>query len=166
MRLPAHLRLSRHGVYYFRLVLPASLRPLFNGKREIKRSLATRDPKTAKIWAYSLYAAYQAALGETSKGMTKRKSAGLSIEGVNIDDLDSLNLNRFKVDIAKGIYESDPTVPGDAQAMAEFVKFLHETSPDLLKPPAPSPSPDPSETARLIKEAVTNAVSTPNPAAP
>lgn len=40
---PTYLTRNRHGTFYFRMVIPASLRPLVKGKREIRRSLwATR----------------------------------------------------------------------------------------------------------------------------
>lgn len=50
MFLSSHLRLSRHGVYHFRLVLPVSLRAAF-GKREIIHSLRTKCPRAAKLAA-------------------------------------------------------------------------------------------------------------------
>lgn len=53
MRLPSHLRLSRHGVWCFRLVLPDVLAAVL-GQKEIRRSLGTRCPITAKIAAYRL----------------------------------------------------------------------------------------------------------------
>jgi len=37
---PAYLALSRHGIFYFRITIPASLRALL-GTREVKRSLKT-----------------------------------------------------------------------------------------------------------------------------
>ncbi|WP_186136234.1 DUF6538 domain-containing protein [Burkholderia gladioli] len=55
MRLASHLRRSRHGVYSFRLVLPSSLQAAL-GQSEIKRSLATKDPATARLLAYGLSA--------------------------------------------------------------------------------------------------------------
>jgi hypothetical protein len=51
MRLPAHLKRSRHGIYYFRLVLPFPSRAFFGLKREIRRSLGTREPDQAKLAA-------------------------------------------------------------------------------------------------------------------
>jgi hypothetical protein len=42
MRIPTRLRLSRHGVYYFRNVVPKTVRAAFGGRREIKASLGTR----------------------------------------------------------------------------------------------------------------------------
>lgn len=47
MLLPSHLRRSRHGIYYFRVVLPAPLATLL-GQRELVRSLGIRSPKLAK----------------------------------------------------------------------------------------------------------------------
>jgi hypothetical protein len=39
--IPSYLLLSRHSVYYFRIVVPDVIRPLFP-QREIRRSLQTR----------------------------------------------------------------------------------------------------------------------------
>ena len=50
MFLPAHLRRSRHGVYYFRIVLPDGLKEVF-GKREFIRSLGTKCPRQARLAA-------------------------------------------------------------------------------------------------------------------
>jgi integrase len=54
MLLPAHLRRSRHGIYYFRVILPAPLAALL-GQRELVRSLGIRSPKLAKISGYQLW---------------------------------------------------------------------------------------------------------------
>jgi len=43
---PAYLALSRHGIFYFRISIPAQLRPQL-GTREVKRSLKTRHRRTA-----------------------------------------------------------------------------------------------------------------------
>lgn len=45
-RLPAHLHRNRHGVLYFRLAVPADLRPTF-GQAEIYRSLNTSSVRQA-----------------------------------------------------------------------------------------------------------------------
>lgn len=55
MRLPSHLRLSRCGVYQFRLVLPSALARLV-GQGEIRRSLGTKSPERARLCAYALSA--------------------------------------------------------------------------------------------------------------
>jgi hypothetical protein len=46
-RLPSYLSLNRHGTYYFRMVIPAPVRELFQGKREIRRSLKTDNQRLA-----------------------------------------------------------------------------------------------------------------------
>ena len=56
MKLSSHLKISRHGIYYFRFIVPKILRPLYGGKTEIKYSLKTRDPVTARREAYILSA--------------------------------------------------------------------------------------------------------------
>ncbi len=50
MSSPAYLQLSKNNIYYFRRVVPLKLRELI-GKREIYKSLRTRDPKKATILA-------------------------------------------------------------------------------------------------------------------
>lgn len=44
---PTYLTQHRHGTFYFRMVIPASLRSLFNGKREVRRSLKTDSERLA-----------------------------------------------------------------------------------------------------------------------
>jgi len=44
---PTYLTRNRHGTFYFRMVIPASLRPLVNGKREVRRSLKTDSERLA-----------------------------------------------------------------------------------------------------------------------
>jgi len=160
MRLASHLHQSRHGIFYFRLVLPPNLRPYFGGRREIKRSLATRDPKVAKIWAYSLFADIQTALGTARDAMARKTKDGITLDNIgNLADL--AGVPRFKVDIAKGIYEADPNIPDDAKNMQAFVQFLHQTNPDLLKvQPTAQPAADPNKTAKLIKQVAEATVKT------
>ena len=45
---PSYLLLSRHSVFYFRIVVPEVIRPLFP-RREIRRSLQTRCRREALI---------------------------------------------------------------------------------------------------------------------
>jgi 2-C-methyl-D-erythritol 4-phosphate cytidylyltransferase len=47
--IPSYLLLSRHSVYYFRIVVPDVIRPLFP-QREIRRSLQTRCKREAFIF--------------------------------------------------------------------------------------------------------------------
>jgi len=54
MRIPAHLRRSRHGIYYFRITVPLAVRESFGGRSEIKSSLHTRNLKIAMVEARRL----------------------------------------------------------------------------------------------------------------
>ncbi|WP_110951398.1 site-specific integrase [Pseudomonas bohemica] len=46
-QVPSYLSRNRHGTYYFRIVIPASIRSIVKGKREIRRSLKTDSQKLA-----------------------------------------------------------------------------------------------------------------------
>jgi integrase len=63
MHNPTYLSLSRHGIYYFRMPVPKDKRSLI-GKAEIKKTLRTRDPRTAlqlaKHEAVAIHRAMQA----------------------------------------------------------------------------------------------------------
>ena len=54
MRIPAHPRRSRHGIYYFRITVPLAIRETFGGRSEIKSSLHTRNLKVAMVEARRL----------------------------------------------------------------------------------------------------------------
>ena len=69
MLLPSHLRVSRHGVFHFRLVLPSILAEAI-GQKEIKRSLGTRQPEGAKLLAYGLSARMLPLVRLLSRAMT------------------------------------------------------------------------------------------------
>lgn len=58
MSVPSYLLLSRHAVYYFRIVVPEAIRPLF-GRREIRRSLQTRNKREALIRSRELLVGVQ-----------------------------------------------------------------------------------------------------------
>ena len=53
MLLASHLRRSRHGIYYFRIVLPDPIAAVL-GQRELARSLGIRSPKLARQSGYQL----------------------------------------------------------------------------------------------------------------
>lgn len=91
MRLPSHLRLSRHGIWCFRLVLPDVLAAAL-GQKEIRRSLGTRCPITAKLLAYRLSGRILPIIRETKRAMEfdpnsidPSKVRELTIEGLVID---------------------------------------------------------------------------------
>lgn len=88
MLLPSYLRRSRHGIYYFRIVLPDPI-ALVLGQREFVRSLAVRSPKIAKN------SGYQIAL--RVRPLIERLRAVMAI------DPNSINPDDVRKFIAKGI---------------------------------------------------------------
>ena len=55
-----HLYLyKRHLTYYYRIKIPADIRPSFNGKEHIVKSLKTKDLSAAKVYASALNAKVQ-----------------------------------------------------------------------------------------------------------
>jgi hypothetical protein len=47
MRIPCYVKQSRHGIYFFRIVVPKTLREIFDGQWETKRSLHSRNQREA-----------------------------------------------------------------------------------------------------------------------
>jgi integrase len=47
IRIPSHIHRSRHGIWFFRVVVPKNLRRALDGRGEIKKSLGTRDAREA-----------------------------------------------------------------------------------------------------------------------
>lgn len=64
---PSYLLLSRHSVFYFRIVVPDVLRPLF-AQREIRRSLQTRCRREALIRGRELLLQVQRLFTEAFQG--------------------------------------------------------------------------------------------------
>lgn len=74
MQLPHHLLRHASGVYHFRLVVPRDLHALI-GLRIIKRSLHTRDLRTARVAAWEFSASYARAFAKLrGSAMTKPPS--------------------------------------------------------------------------------------------
>jgi integrase len=54
MRIPTYIQRSRHGIYFFRMVVPKAVRGKLDGQGEIKRSLGTRSLREAMRMARPL----------------------------------------------------------------------------------------------------------------
>jgi len=65
--IPSYLLLSRHSVYYFRIVVPDVIRPLFP-QREIRRSLQTRCKREALIRGRDILAQVQGLFTQAFQG--------------------------------------------------------------------------------------------------
>ncbi|PWB31474.1 hypothetical protein DCO48_16705 [Pseudomonas sp. SDI] len=66
--IPSYLLLSRHSVYYFRIVVPDLIRPLFP-QREIRRSLQTRCKREALIRGRDILAQVQGLFTQAFQGL-------------------------------------------------------------------------------------------------
>ena len=128
MRIPTHLRLSRHGVYYFRIVVPKAVRPAFGGRPEIKASLGTRNIKVAlvearrfAIEAYDSFAKVQALMSVKKRFDPDDRStwptAGdpLGKYESTIETPTPFGIQRFHV-------KADPNFPDDVAAAKEATK--------------------------------------------
>jgi len=132
MRLAAHLKRSRHGVYYFRLTIPEILRPVFDGHREIKRSLATRDPALARSLAYVLSARYGTILKELRR-MTRRDYDPSKFDPndpatwpVEQKDLKRYGIDRDPQTGRITRITIDPNIPNDHANAMEMVRLIHQ----------------------------------------
>ena len=133
MRLPSHLRLSRHGVWCFRLVLPDVLAVAL-GQKEIRRSLGTRCPITAKLLAYRLSGRILPIIRETKRAMEfdpnsidPSKVRELTIEGLVIDKrARTVKADRIETN-------PDPVIAGlELAAVSSMADPDEEVSPEVL----------------------------------
>lgn len=65
---PSYLLLSRHSIYYFRIVIPDVIRPLFP-QREIRRSLLTRCRREALLRSRELLLQVQSLFTDAFRGI-------------------------------------------------------------------------------------------------
>lgn len=123
MRLASHLRRSRHGVYSFRLVLPASLRAVL-GQTEIKRSLGTKSPVVARLLAYELSARMLPIIEDARRFVAQfdpnnidaQSIRRLIVEGLRIGADGSVSADRLE------------TTPGrEAEELREFTTMVERT---------------------------------------
>ncbi|MDY7779546.1 site-specific integrase [Burkholderia pseudomallei] len=122
MRLASHLRLSRHGVYSFRLVLPASLRAAL-GQTEIKRSLGTKNPASARLLAYALSAKLLPIIDQARRlvafdpdNIDAQAIRRLIVEGLRVEPNGAVFVDRLE------------TTPGrEAEELREFAAMIERT---------------------------------------
>ncbi|MCX7144156.1 MAG: site-specific integrase [Proteobacteria bacterium] len=102
MLLPSHLKISRHGIFNFRIVLPAPI-AIAIGQREIKRSLHTRCPIEAKGNAYELSARILPVIHRVRTIMTidpnsidPTKIKKLIVQGLTVDRKGTVRVDRME----------------------------------------------------------------------
>jgi integrase len=131
--LPSRLRRTPYGVFHFRVVLPPHLAAVA-GKKEVWRSLRTRDPERAKLLAYLLNARF---------AMLK-KPALADLLALSPDDIQQLTIHGLQVGRFKAErVELDSTTPDTLKRDQAALKDLIMTFDTL----APEPELTPREAA-------------------
>ena len=90
MQLASHLRLSRCGVYQFRIVLPVNVAALF-GQRVIIRSLGTKRPEIARLVAYDISAKIMPLLRQL------RRALAIDPNSINPKDIRELVISNMTI---------------------------------------------------------------------
>ena len=98
--LATHLKISRHGIFYFRYTVPAPLRPHF-GKKEVLLSLHTRDPAKARKLAYTLTSQTNALFEKMAYDPTRFNPFDPS----SFPTADSVR--PYEIDLQRGIFKTD-----------------------------------------------------------
>ncbi len=119
MDIPAHLWVSRHGVYYFRQTSRVA------GKQTSKRvSLHTKDPKIAKSIAIKLLAGLASTMTQDPRTFeVSITSAGISVK-------------------------TDPSDPTDAEKLGEFMRNNRELITMMAQQATPTVQSNPFEKVR------------------
>lgn len=146
VNLAHHLKVSRHGIYYFRMRVPDALRSAF-GKREILHSLQTRDPAKARKLAYTF----------TSKTYALFESMAYDPKRFNPNDPSTFptksggDFRRYELDLSRGIMKSDGAE--DHARMMEAIGVLKSMPAPAPTPPSPVQyvEPQPEHTITLSK---------------
>lgn len=125
MRLPSYVQRSRHGVFYVRVVIPPPIRAKLAGRREIRRSLGTRDPRTALFWAQRLSYKVSQWLHEARFMPTP------DIEAL-VAHLRTNPTRKWEIDLNRGRFTADPTVPGDQEGLLQAMDVLGLRRPEAL----------------------------------
>lgn len=134
MQLPSHLYQSRHGIWYFRVVLPDAVANLL-AQREIKRSLNTRCPIAAKLAAYRLSAKILPVIKHI-KG-----EAMVDPLGINLDDVRKLIAKGLEINVRAGVikaehFETDPNpdqAKRETDVLERITQMLASQQPSLDK---------------------------------
>ncbi len=138
MKLASHLRRSRHGVFYFRIVFPKILATIL-GQPELNRSLSTRCPKTARLTGYQLSGTMLPLITRLARLMTIDPDSlnptsikKLIVEGLTIGKDGNISASRIQT-------HDDPKIA--QEELKNFALFLHASRgesprsdiPDALK---------------------------------
>lgn len=141
MRIPAYLRLSRHGIYFFRICIPLALQLRWRSGRELKVSLRTRDQRLALARARDLAIAAHKHFGYALGNMSVKP---FDPKDTTTWPTDASDIRRFEktietVNSPEGViervkYKVDPTSPADIAA-ARADEVLHQKRQRFMRQP-------------------------------
>jgi len=129
LNLAHHLKISRCGIFYFRMRVPDALRSVIC-KREILHSLHTRNPATARKMAYH----FASKTYELFEQMTHDPKRFNPADASTFPTADAVK--PFEMDLSRGIMKSDN--PEDHARMMEALPFALEALKAKQVPQAPS----------------------------
>ena len=135
MRLPQYI-IRQRGGFYFRLVVPAHLRPRV-GLRVVKRSLCTREPLIAQVRALALASRYHRAFRAMERAMTKSLDELLAGAEAAFQDGRAKELSLTLPNGAR--LETSPDDPPEVHA--ELLNMARNLAAAGLAPAAPAPAP-------------------------
>lgn len=141
MKLCSHLKLSRHGIYYFRCIIPKALRPLYDGKTEFKYSLKTRCPVTAKRESYILSAETAHLFNKAKKTMSRYDPKNFNPNDMSTWLTKSDKLRDYKLaKTADGFsVEVDPNDPNDHELAMDALDRMDSRLANRLNTQTPAP---------------------------
>ena len=135
MRLPQYI-IRQRGGFYFRLVVPAHLRPRV-GLRVVKRSLCTREPLIAQVCALALASRYHRAFRAMERAMTKSLDELLAGAEAAFQDGRAKELTLTLPNGAR--LETSPDDPPEVHA--ELLNMARNLAAAGLAPAAPASAP-------------------------
>jgi len=150
LNLAHHLKVSRCGIFYFRMSVPVVLRSTI-GKREIIRSLRTRSPAAARKLAYHFAFKTHALFEQMAYDPKKFNPADLSTFPTS-DEMGSLSTYKIKVGGVE--FETD----GSEEEHRRVLALINTLPPAAFTPAPAAPvpqyiEPQPEHTISISKAA-------------
>lgn len=141
MRIPAYLRLSRHGIYFFRICIPLPLQRRWQSGRELKISLRTRDQRLALARARDLAIAAMKHFGYALADMSAkpfdpndRSTWPTEASGIRKFEKTIETVHTPEGLIERVKYKVDPNSPADIAA-ARADELLYQKRQRLMRAP-------------------------------
>lgn len=148
MSTPQCLMRNRHGsAWYARIHIPRHLRPLLNGRTEVRKSSGTTDKRQASRFAVLFWAECQAFFGLLEQSMGRKKSADNNSLRVGLTTGQDVFGREFKFDFggdknpeaAKLEMQALQQVQAESRSTLELLKHSPETLAAILTSNGPKP---------------------------